>query len=130
LVYHLHGTDESADSLVLIEDDYIEFLANMAQQEFELPLVIRRALTTSSLLFIGYSIADWNFRVLLASLNRYKPIGGTRLNVAVMPKPGAAESKPEEVQAYLTEYYRDMNVRVHWSTGKDFLIELHQRLKS
>ena len=128
LVYHLHGTDESPDSLVLIEDDYIEFLANTGQKKYELPAVIRRALTASSLLFIGYSIADWNFRVLLASLNRYQSIGGTRLNVAVMPIPSGAESKPEEVQAYLTQYYADMKVRVHWDSAKDFLVELHQRL--
>lgn len=31
LIYHLHGLDRYADSLVLTEDDYLEFLVNVVQ---------------------------------------------------------------------------------------------------
>jgi hypothetical protein len=127
LVFHLHGSDQLVDSLVLTEDDYIDFLVNMAQEEFELPPVVARALTGSSLLFVGYSIADWNFRVLLNSLNRYKSPGQRRLNVAVMKKPDWGVD-PGQVQDYLTRYYADMQVRIHWADAREFLAELHERM--
>lgn len=126
LVFHLHGNDVLPDSLVLTEDDYINFLVNTSQGEYPLPLVIQRALTGTSLLFIGYSIADWNFRVLLNSLNRYKSPGERRLNVAVMPLPESVN--PSEVQDYLARYYSDMEVRVCWATARQFLKELRERM--
>jgi len=73
IVYKMHGTArllaESGmlDSVVLTENDYIEFLAGDTLQR--IPLAVLKTLRTSRLLFLGYSLEDWNFRVLLRRLS-------------------------------------------------------------
>src|SRR5258708_2955176 len=64
VVYHLHGHDKLAESLVLTEDDYLDFLSSLARDQLLIPARIQEALTQSALLFIGYRLADWSFRVL------------------------------------------------------------------
>ena len=45
VVFHLHGHSGVADSLVLTEDDYLDFLVNVANDPAVLPPVIRSALS-------------------------------------------------------------------------------------
>ena len=52
VVYHLHG-HTIPESLVLTEDDYLSFLANIARNPKLLPVPIQRALDRSTCLFIG-----------------------------------------------------------------------------
>ena len=64
LVYHLHGRLALPESLVLTEDDYLDFLVAIARDTALLPHQIQRALAGTSLLFVGYRLADWDFRVI------------------------------------------------------------------
>lgn len=72
IVYKMHGTARlladtgMLDSVVLTENDYIEFLAGDTFQK--IPLAVLKTLRTSRLLFLGYALEDWNFRVLLRRL--------------------------------------------------------------
>jgi hypothetical protein len=68
LVYHLHGHYDLPQSLVLTEDDYLDFLVHLSRDQALLPPAVQRALAGTSLLFIGYSLSDWNFRVLFRGL--------------------------------------------------------------
>ena len=69
LVFHLHGSNEVPASLVVTEDDYLDFLMNIGRKRDNLvPPDIQGAITGSSLLFIGYGLRDWNLRVLLRAL--------------------------------------------------------------
>src|SRR5262249_34043625 len=68
LVFHVHGHSE-ADTIVLTEDDYLAFLAGM-QEPGVLPEPVRWQLARSTMLFIGYRLADWNIRVLLQGLRK------------------------------------------------------------
>ena len=129
VVFHLHGYVPVAESLVLTEDDYMDFLVNIVSEEKLIPRLIARSLTNASLLFIGYRLVDWNFRVLLKSLARFMESAVSRLNVAVMLPPGGKESSPEKVQEYLTKYYQNIDVRVYWGSARDFVEELKQRWK-
>src|SRR5256885_1935999 len=68
LVFHLHGPAQP-QALVLTEDDYLRFLVTMAGEGKQLlPKAVREALDRNALLFIGYRLADWNFRALLQLL--------------------------------------------------------------
>ena len=127
VVFHLHGHVPVAESLVLTEDDYMDFLVNVSTDRDLIPPQIARALTGTSLLFIGYRITDWNFRVLLRSFARFMESSVTRLNVAVMLVPAGAEAAKQKAQDYLTKYYENIDVRVYWGTAKDFLKELQER---
>jgi hypothetical protein len=66
LVYHVHGDMNIPGSMVLTERDYFEFVINLNKSDDKdiLPSIIRTELATSSLLFIGYSLEDINFRAI------------------------------------------------------------------
>lgn len=130
VVFHMHGHNPVAESLVLTEDDYMDFLVNISVDDKLIPPVIRTALTGTSLLFIGYRIADWNFRVLLRSLSRYMEAGLQRTHFAVITPPSASEELRVKAQEYLSEYYENIEVKVYWGTAADFVRELGERLSA
>jgi hypothetical protein len=123
LVFHFHGYDKHPDSLVLTEDDYLKFLINIARDPSLLPPPVQEAISASTLLFIGYRLADWNFRMLLQML-RPDP---QYISVAVLLPPGPNEPSPEEAQKYLEKYYAAMHLRVFWGTAREFARELRRR---
>jgi len=103
----------------------MDFLVNISADPNLIPAPIARALTGTSLLFIGYRISDWNFRVLLRSFDRLSEASLSRLNVAVMPAPKGADE--DKTQDYLTKYYENIDVRVYWGTAREFLADLWTR---
>ena len=123
LVFHLHGYDKEADSLVLTEDDYLKFLTNIARDPNLIPPRIQEAISASTLLFIGYRLADWNFRVLFQML-RPDP---EYISIAVLLPPGPNEPSPAEAQKYLEEYYAALKLRLFWGTAREFAGELRRR---
>jgi len=72
LIYKMNGTawlrsgKTMLDSVVLTENDYIDFLAQDILGR--IPDTILELLRASRLLFLGYALEDWNFRVLLRKL--------------------------------------------------------------
>jgi hypothetical protein len=82
VVYKMHGTVITdrrmpaagaariqRDSYVITEDDYVDFLARMADQK-AIPSRFVREFRRRHFLFLGYGLGDWNLRVLLRSLHR------------------------------------------------------------
>lgn len=130
LVFHLHGHLKVPESLVLTEDDYLDFLINISKEENLLPSRIRKAMTGSSLLFLGYRIADWDFRVLFRSIVGYleKSLIRTHLSVQIAPEhEGFSQEQQEQVQRYLEAYYAKLEVRVYWGSCREFAEELRRR---
>lgn len=127
VVFHLHGHNEVPESLVLTEDDYLDFLVNISRQQDLLPPRIQEALTGASLLFIGYRLADWDFRVLFRGLVTSKEGSLRRVSVAVQLPPGAQEHEGLVAQSYLTDYFEEIKVRVYWGTAQEFVSELRER---
>ncbi len=114
VVFHLHGHAGMPSSMVLTEDDYFDFLVNISRDALLVPRRIQQALTETSVLFVGYGLADWNFRVLLQGLSRFMERGLGRTHIAVMVPPAASEAQREKAQKYLTAYYANIDVRVFW----------------
>lgn len=57
LVYHLHGTMDTPQSMILTESDYIEFMINIKDDNTSIiPPIIRQILAGTTILFIGYSL--------------------------------------------------------------------------
>jgi hypothetical protein len=132
LVYHLHGHYEAPESLVLTEDDYLDFLINVSSAEFQLPPRIQRALAGASLLFVGYNPTDWDFRVLFRGLVTATESSLRRISVTVQcpPVPGGTPAAAQEkVQKYLDAYFDkpETRMRVYWGTVEQFITELNQR---
>jgi SIR2-like protein len=118
LVYHLHGHVDLPESIVLTEDDYLDFLVTVTRDPNLLPHQIKRALSGNSLLFIGYRLADWDFRVIHRGLVASVAASLRRLNVTVQL------SDSEAAREYLSRYYEGLPARVYWGTAAQFTQEL------
>ncbi|MFN7993314.1 MAG: SIR2 family protein [Bryobacteraceae bacterium] len=67
IIYKLHGSVlPKDDCFVISEGDYVDFLHRMAGKG-GIPVFFSKYIRSRSLLFVGYSLADWNVRVLLRS---------------------------------------------------------------
>jgi SIR2-like domain len=121
IVYHLHGHLGVPESLVLTEDDYLDFLVAVSRDEELLPHEIQRALAGTSLLFVGYRLSDWDFRVIHRGLVMAGEASLRRLSVTVqLPR-------AEPARNYLDKYFGAMKVRVYWGSAADFMRELRER---
>ena len=74
VIYKMHGSvDDRAqgelDNFIITEDDYIDFLSRMTTGT-AVPKSFLRYFRGRSFLFLGYSLADWNLRVVLRNLGR------------------------------------------------------------
>jgi hypothetical protein len=121
VVFHLHG-HTIPESIVLTEDDYLYFLANIGQEKL-LPRPIQQALTRSTCLFIGYRLADWNFRVLFQGLRAHSM---ARTSIAILKPPGDDELAKRQ-REYLDRYYANMELKVYWGSAAQFTTELRER---
>jgi len=67
----IHGDvdrdDGERDTFVITEDHYIDYLAGESVRSL-LPAYLMRRLRESDLLFLGYSMRDWNLRVILRQI--------------------------------------------------------------
>jgi hypothetical protein len=130
LVYHLFGTCDHPDSVVLTEDDYFDYLIRVSTNKTLIPIAVREALADTALLFLGFRLDDWNFRVLFRSLmqqegrrrrKRYAHIAGQ-----VLPEEGRVLA-PERARRYLESYFQGADISIFWGSVEDFAQELHAK---
>ncbi|HEY7029803.1 MAG TPA: SIR2 family protein [Thermomicrobiales bacterium] len=130
VVYHLHGHIDIPESLVLTEDDYLDFMVRVAQDPNLLPARIQKSMSGASLLFVGYRLADWNFRVLFRSLVTYMQLSTQRAHVSVQLKPAADDVAAERQQQainYLKRSFDRSLINIYWGTSQEFAAELRER---
>jgi DNA-binding SARP family transcriptional activator len=94
------GPEREWESFVVTEDDYIDYLAQ-TDLAGAVPVALAAKLRRSHFLFLGYTMADWNLRVILNRLWSDQPL--TYRSWAVQPEP-----KPLE-----REFWRRRDVEVH-----------------
>lgn len=126
VVFHLHGHDDVPESLVLTEDDYLDFLVNVSRARV-LPPQIEQALTGASLLFVGYRLADINFRVIFRGLIGSLDASLRRISISVQHPRKVAEGNSEQVKHYLAKYFKKLEVQVYWGSAEGFAQELGER---
>ena len=77
-ILKIHGTvDRSVDgsgletsSFVITEDDYLDYLSHMNSDEmYKIPSSVVAMMSKKRFLFLGYSLGDWNLRVLIKRVN-------------------------------------------------------------
>jgi hypothetical protein len=94
VILKIHGTidryDQNREGYVITEDHYIEYLAEEALEKL-LPNDFLTKLRNNHLLFLGYSLRDWNLRVFLRRLKRNPKQAYTPW--AVLPYADAVEEK-------------------------------------
>ena len=88
---------------------------------------IQEALASTSLLFIGYRMADWDFRVLLHGILSATTKSLRRLSISVQLAPEFQdEDKCSKAQCYLESYFGEIQVRVYWGTAREFAGKLRE----
>jgi hypothetical protein len=136
VVFHLHGHIEDPDSFVLTEDDYLDFMVNARRYEAAsdttlqvLPPKIDELISSTSLLFLGYGLRDWNLRVLLRALVESADRSSQRISVSVQLEPDdkvvKAVGRPAAIK-YLEDYFQGLKIRVYWGKVEEFLAELKE----
>ena len=132
VVYHLHGHFGIPESMVLTETDYVSFLVAWSRRKNMIPPRIQRAFSGASLLFVGYSLEDWSFRVLMQALVSSLEPGLRRVSVAVQLVPDEVpEEKQQHAQDYLTSYFDTVfKVSVYWGTARQFAADLAARWRA
>jgi hypothetical protein len=96
LVYHLHGQNDVPASLVVTEDDYIDYLYNIvassalaktADRAWDMfPPPVQNSISQCNLVFLGYRLGDWNFRVIFRWLVQTLGRSQRKIKVAVQLK--------------------------------------------
>ena len=122
VVFHLHGHNNVVESIVLTEDDYLEFIVNISRDQSLIPPRIQQAISGASLIFIGYSLDDWSFRVLFRGLIESTESNLRRISITVQLPPATRET-----QNYMDKYFNWKNLKVYWGTAREFVAELDQR---
>ncbi len=126
LVYHLLGSLEHPDTLVLTEDDYFDYLVAVTKNDELIPRKVTRALADSSLLFLGFGLDEWDFRVLFRSVIARQGTRRRYRHVAVQINPGEDRTiDPERARRHLDRYFSEqISVSIYWGSPEEFVREL------
>lgn len=126
LVYHLHGSSVYPDSLVLTEDDHLQFMVaacegfGSSSKKDPVHTEVRQAMN-ESLLVLGYSLSSWDFRSLFWGLIQKR---SRKLLSAV-----TIQLTPSDLEKlYLQKYMGNFEFKVHWGDVQGFVKELHGAL--
>ncbi len=126
LVYHLFGLDAYPDSLVLTEDDHLEFLVNIAlgrgdDKADRLPALVRGALFDDVIL-LGFGLDRWAFRALYYGLLRSIGQEKDRRGLCAVQLSSDERAKQEKyLQGYLD---RDAKFNIFWGDLGQYAEEL------
>lgn len=113
VILKLHGAvnrlDAQLDSYVITEDSYIAYLTRYGvstEMPLGLPILLQEHMRESHFLFLGYSLRDWNLRVILSR------IWGTRLfdlsSWAIQRKPVKPTEEERAIEDKLWEVERKL----------------------
>jgi DNA-binding SARP family transcriptional activator len=91
IVLRLHGQvdptpEREGESFVVMEDDYIDYLAQTGVANV-VPVGLTAKLRRSHFLFLGYSMSDWNLRLLMHRLRGDQPLSYRSWAVEPHPTP-------------------------------------------
>lgn len=132
LIYHLHGLDAYPDSLVLTENDYLEFLASFVadfRDQDVTPSKVRTSVTSSFLLLLGYELHAWDLRVLWQAIPKGPERRHPGVAIQLDPRETGNIENVEAFQQYLQEYFGEAKIGVCWGTAEEFMVTLQDKLQ-
>ena len=90
VVFKIHGDITRPETIVITDEDYIQFVLRMSNKDpyDPVPLTLKYHLTGWPTLFVGYSLLDYNLRVLFKTL-RWK------IDSASMPEMYSVDYRPD-----------------------------------
>lgn len=132
LVYHLYGHEAYPESVIHTEDDYLDFLGKVSRDTHVkkplIPLELRKAMTKSSLILLGYRLRDWDFRILCRGIISPMTASLRPFSLAIQLDPSNNYQNDSAVQIrnYLEKYFSSVNFTVEWDTPDGFVEALRK----
>ena len=128
-VYHLFGLEDYPQTLVLSEDDFMNFLISVVQdtntQNPIVPLKLRQALAESPLLLLGYQLRDWDFRVLFRFILKFRKEELSPRGMVIQLRPDKKRiGTVEKAFQYLGRYLDKKQFDVEWTDTERFIRKL------
>lgn len=133
LVYCLFGAFDQPRSLLVTQDDYIDFLLSLHKSEVQTPALatVVEHLADSSLLFLGLQIDSWEFRTVFRFVMQKEAARSTQyphFSAQVDPVEDAVLDAGK-TREYFEEYFKGSRVDLCWSTVERFLTDLEHLRK-
>jgi len=125
VLYKIHGSfldeepPEGFPSVVITEEDYIQFLTLVGRKDGSIPELVTGKLASSNLLFLGYGLEDWDFRTLYKGLISNVPRNKMRESFAIQHNP------PD----YWVRFWED-HIFIYNMDIYEFADELEQRCRA
>jgi hypothetical protein len=121
-VLKIHGDIDQRESVVITDEDYIQFVLRMrdAKPYETIPDAFRYHLSASMNLFIGYSLMDYNLRLLFKTMR-------WGVDKVDLPATYAIDIRPDRLIRHVWEddlKYVRFIVRNHW----DFIPQLYRNV--
>ena len=115
----LHGDITRRESIVVTEEDYITFILRMGDQHLHpIPFAIRSRMMQWPTLFIGYSLKDYNLRLLFKTLRWQVDTADYPLSFSVDPYPdnlivAVWQNRPEPMVSFIQQDLWDFVPKLH-----------------
>jgi hypothetical protein len=126
VVFHLYGS--SAASLVLTEDDHLDFLRFVSKDSWRIPQYLKADLTESVLLFLGYNIRNLDFRVAFKGLvGQLKKASPGRIAILQLQPEKDFQQQIQDLrllQSFMEKDCANLKLQVYWGSVRKFLIGL------
>ena len=124
LIYKLHGTMDQLQTMIVTEDDVVEFLACAFVGDPHLPSSLKALFRENSILFIGYGLKDWNIRVLLRAIRGHGNTSGSdKYSFAIQKRPDE-HGLAKEWEACVMYWDKKENLRCFDMDALEFAVEL------
>jgi len=139
LLYGIFGDCLIERDWVLTEDDFLDFLVRSSEYKL-LPPHVSTVLCKRSLLFLGFDLDSWIFRVLFRLIMLREGIalqrGQTHIGVQLDPD-DTRFADPERARKYLINYFQssrrgsqaEPEIEVYWGSASDFLRQLSSEME-
>ena len=106
---------------MLTEDDYFDFLMGVTANRTLIPDFVIGQLAQTALLFLGFRLDEWDFRVLFRSLmnqggpERRREVQARRR--ADRPR-GGSHDRPDRARRYLESYFGENRIDIYWGAHR------------
>jgi hypothetical protein len=131
VLYYVYGKALYEKTWVLTEDDFFDYLIRHSTYKL-LPKMVGEKLVAGSLLFLGFSLDDWKFRILFRLIMAK---GGSKLresykHVGVQVDPeDYTPAEAARLKPLLVNYFGDKKISIYWGSSSDFLKEFRDHME-
>lgn len=134
-VYQIFGVFGKRETLVLTEDDFLDYLIATSTDKL-MPRKIRGSLLQNSLIFLGFKVDDMRFRTLFRMIMTMQGTETLRdlSHVGVQINPDESSfADVERARRYIESYFQEgkggaPSISIYWGTAADFLKDLRVHL--